>query len=269
MSALAAPPKPLLGRFELRRQLGKGAQATVWLAFDPRLEREVAVKLMHLGASANSVNQWLQEARSVSRLNHPHIVPLFEADVQGEQPYLVFEYVPGRTLAEHLRARGPLPAREGVELMVSVLDALQVAHAAGVIHRDLKPSNILMDESGRARVMDFGIAARVQDDAQHQQVVGTPGYMSPEATHGLKPAPGMDLFSAGLVLAELLSGQSLIAERDPYRAMYRVAHEDLALPAAMGRDVDDGLRAIVLRTLSRDPSKRHASAVELREALQK
>jgi len=257
-----------LGRFELRRELGKGAQATVWLAFDPRLEREVAVKLMHAGAHAAAVDQWLQEARSVSRLNHPHIVQVFEADVHNQQPYLVFEYVPGPTLAAHLRARGALPAREAVEMMVGVLDALQVAHAAGVVHRDLKPSNILVDGSGRARVMDFGIAARLSDPANQQLVVGTPGYMSPEATQGTQPTPGMDIFSAGLVLAEMLSGQQLIAEKDPYRAMYRVAHEDLALPAGTAADADDSLRAIVLRSLARDPSQRHASAADLRDALQ-
>lgn len=257
-----------LGRFELRRQLGQGAQATVWLAFDPRLEREVAVKLMHAGANALAVDQWLREARSVSRLNHPHIVPVFEADVHKQQPYLVFEYVPGRTLTAHLRARGALPAREAVEMMLGVLDALQLAHAAGVVHRDLKPSNILVDSnSGRARVMDFGIAARLQDQVNQQQVVGTPGYMSPEATHGVKPSPGMDVFSAGLVLAEMLSGQQLIAEKDPYRAMYRVAHEDLTLPAGTAPDADDALRAIVLRSLARDPSKRHTSAADLRDAL--
>ena len=103
-----------LGRFELRRQLGKGAQATVWLAFDPRLEREVAVKLMHPGANTLSVDQWLQEARHVSRLNHPHIVPVFEADIHNGQPYLVFEYVPGRTLsAPPARARRAAGARGG------------------------------------------------------------------------------------------------------------------------------------------------------------
>ncbi len=257
-----------LGRFQLRRQLGKGAQATVWLAFDPRLEREVAVKLMHAGANTLSVDQWLQEARHVSRLNHPHIVPVFEADTHNDQPYLVFEYVPGRTLSAHLRARGALPAREAAEMMVGVLDALQVAHAAGVVHRDLKPSNILVDGSGRARVMDFGIAARMQDAASQQQVVGTPGYMSPEATHGMKPSPGMDVFSAGLVLAEMLSGKQLIAEKDPFRAMYRVAHEDMALPASAAPDADDALRAIVLRSLARDPSKRFTSAADLRDALQ-
>ena len=257
-----------LGRFELRRQLGKGAQATVWLAFDPRLEREVAVKLMHPGANTLSVDQWLQEARHVSRLNHPHIVPVFEADTHNNQPYLVFEYVPGRTLSAHLRARGALPAREAVEMMIGVLDALQVAHAAGVVHRDLKPSNILVDGNGRARVMDFGIAARMQDAASQQQVVGTPGYMSPEATHGLQASPGMDVFSAGLVLAEMVSGQQLIAEKDPFRAMYRVAHEDLSLPAGAATDADDALRAIVLRSLARDPSKRFTSAADLRDALQ-
>src|SRR5688500_17531550 len=138
VSAQAAP----LGRFELRRVLGKGAQATVWLGFDPRLEREVAVKLMRpaAGADAVAVNQWLREARSVSRLTHPHIVPVFEADMHEQQPYLVFEYVPGRTLAEHLRSRGALPPREAVQLVLGVLDALQAAHAAGIVHRDLKPS---------------------------------------------------------------------------------------------------------------------------------
>ena len=267
----ATSPRPAqLGRFELRRVLGKGAQSTVWLGVDPRLEREVAVKLMRpaAGADAAAVNHWLQEARSVSRLTHPHIVPVFEADMHERQPYLVFEYVPGRTLAEHLRARGALPPREAVQLMIGVLDALQAAHAAGVVHRDLKPSNILVDGAGRARVMDFGIAVHVKDAANNQKVVGTPGYMSPEAAHGAAPTPAMDVFAAGLVLAEALHGQPLIAEKDPYRAIYRAAHEDLALPADMPGEVDDTLRAVVLRALARDAARRHASAAKFREALQ-
>ena len=194
-------------------------------------------------------------------------MPVFEGDMHQQQPYLVFEYVPGRTLTAHLRARGALPVREAVEMMTGVLDALEVAHQAGVVHRDLKPSNILVDGQGRARVMDFGIAARIQDPAHQQQVVGTPGYMSPEATHGLKPSPGMDVFAAGLMLAEMLSGQQLISERDPFRAMYRVAHEDLALPESTPADVDDRLRAIVLRSLARDPSKRFTRAAEYADAL--
>ena len=151
--------------------------------------------------------------------------------MHGAQPYLVFEYVPGRTLAEHLRARGALPPREAVQLMLGVLDALHAAHVAGVVHRDLKPSNVLVDGAGRARVMDFGIAVRVKDAASHQKVVGTPGYMSPEAAHGAAPMPAMDVFCAGLVLAEALHGKPLIAEKDPYRAIYRAAHEDISLPS--------------------------------------
>jgi len=268
--ALAGRPA-MLGRFELRRVLGQGAQATVWLGFDARLEREVAVKLMRAAqaADAAAVDQWLQEARSVSRLTHPNIVPVFEADVFELQPYLVFEYVPGRTLAEHLRSRGALLAREAVEMMIGVLDALGAAHDAGVVHRDLKPSNILVDASGRARVMDFGIAARTEDPASRQKVVGTPGYMSPEAANGDAPTPVMDVFCAGLVLAEMLHGVPLIRERDSYRAIYRVAHEDLALPAALPADGDDALRAIVLRAIARHPAQRHPSAAAFREALHK
>lgn len=267
-SALASRPGQI-GRFELRRILGKGAQATVWLGYDPRLQREVAIKLMRAAAGIDSsaVDHWLQEARSVSRLTHPHIVPVFEADVHDAQPYLVFEYVPGRTLADHLRSRGALPPREAVQLLLGVLDALQAAHAAGVVHRDLKPSNVLIDGAGRARVMDFGIAVQVKDSPNRQETVGTPGYMSPEAANGAAPAPVMDVFSAGLVLAEALHGKPLIAEEDPYRAIYRTAHEDLALPADMPAEVDDALRGIVLRALARDPAQRHASAARFREAL--
>ena len=268
----AVNSKPsMIGRFELKRELGHGAQATVWLGFDARLEREVAVKLMHADAATDpeAVHQWLQEARSVSRLTHPNIVPLFEADMHAQQPYLVFEYVPGPTLSQHLKARGALPATDAVAMMVGVLDALHTAHTAGVVHRDLKPSNILVDGGGRARVMDFGIAARLNDPGKLDQVVGTPGYMSPEATKGGLPAATMDVFSAGVVLIEMLSGQKLIAERDPYRAMRRVATEDLALPDGLSSEVDDALRAVLRRAIEREPARRWSSAAEFRDELRR
>ena len=259
----------MLGRFELKRVLGEGAQATVWLGFDARLEREVAVKMMRADAAADpvAVNQWLQEARSVSRLTHPNIVPVFEADVHQQQPYLVFEYVPGLTLAQHVRTHGALAAPQAVAMVVGVLDALEAAHTIGVVHRDLKPSNILIDSAGRARVMDFGIAARLHDPGNLDQVVGTPGYMSPEATQGGLPTATMDVFSAGLVLIELLSGDKLIRERDPFRAMHRVANEDLRLPDELSSEVDDGLRVVLLRAIARDPSQRWSTAAAFRDAL--
>jgi eukaryotic-like serine/threonine-protein kinase len=259
-----------LGRFELKRVLGEGAQATVWLGFDARLEREVAVKLMRADAAADpvAVGQWLQEARSVSRLTHSNIVPVFEADLHGQQPYLVFEYVPGPTLTQHLKARGALPAHEAVQMMLGVLDALHAAHMAGVVHRDLKPSNILVDGSGRARVMDFGIAARLHDPGNLDQIVGTPGYMSPEAATGGLPTATMDVFSAGIVLIEMLSGAKLIHERDPYRAMHRVASVDLKLPEGLSSEVNDALRLLLRRAIERDPANRWPSAAAFRDALQ-
>jgi len=270
---LSAPAQPaMLGRFELRRILGQGAQSTVWLAFDPRLERDVAIKLMKIGpdSDASALAQWLQEARSVSRLTHPNIVPVFEADVQDQQPYLVFEYVPGQTLADRLAKQGAMLPIEAVALMLGVLDALVVAHAAGVVHRDLKPSNIVIDPTGRARVMDFGIAARMQEEGGNSAAVptgGTPGYMSPEAAQNLPPTPLMDIFSAGMVLAEMLSGQPLNAERDPYRAIYRVLHEQFTLSPDLSGDVDDQLRAVVMRALARDPLQRYSSAQMFRDEL--
>ena len=258
-------PKPVtLGRFELRKKLGQGAQSIVWLAFDPRMEREVAIKVMRPNAGSDdaAVGQWLQEARNVGRVKHPNIVAVYEADIHDRQPYLVFEYIAGRALDQVIHERGALPPQEAVALMLDVLDAVAVAHDAGVVHRDLKPSNVLVDASGHARVMDFGIAARIKDSTDKGPdalVCGTIGYLSPEAAKGEAPTTGMDIFSAGLVLAEMLTGKRLVQEKDPYRAMYRVINEQLALPEDISAAVDDQLRAIVLRALARDPQLRFPS----------
>jgi serine/threonine protein kinase len=252
-----------LARFQLLRELGRGAQARVWLAHDPRLEREVALKLLDPASDADAVSQWLHEARAVSRLTHPHIVPVFEADEHDGQPYLVFEYVEGPTLAQARRGKPAMAAKEAVTLLLGVLDALAAAHAQGIVHRDLKPSNILLGSDGRARVMDFGIAARVaQGDGR---IVGTPGYMSPEAARGEPPLPAMDVFAAGVLLGELLCGEPLLHETDPYRAVHRVQHEDLALPAQLS--VDPTLRGIVQRALARDVATRYDSARAMHAAL--
>ena len=260
-----------VGRFELRRLLGKGAQASVWLAHDPRLQREVAIKLLPpvQGQDAAAVlEHWLREARHVGRLAHPHIVPVFEADVQGQQPYIVFEYVPGCTLAEHLERQGRCAPHDAVSLVVDVLDGLQAAHAAGIVHRDLKPSNVMVDAQRNARVMDFGLAAAVASTPDAQLASGTPAYMAPEATASMPPAPAMDIYSAALVLVELLTGRPLIHQTDTWQALYRIANDRIELPEDLGSGVDDALRAILQHALARDPAQRYASAAEFRDALQ-
>ena len=261
------PPPPEIGRFKLLQSLGQGAQAVVWLAHDPRLDREVALKVLRPGADPVAVEDWLDEARAVSRLAHPNIVPVFEADTQGRQSYMVFEYVPGGTLADRMRGKKAMPARVAVEIASGVLDGLDAAHSAGVIHRDLKPSNILIDAQGRARVMDFGIAARMADAGRPQRVVGTPGYISPEAAKGLKPCPQMDVFALAVLLAEMLSGERMNYDADPWRAVRRVTETDLNLPMGLAADVDDALRNIVQRGLARDIARRWPSARAFRDAL--
>lgn len=260
---------PALGRFRLLRELGKGAQATVWLAHDPHLDREVALKVLNLGGRKDELEDGLHEARAVSRLQHPNIVQVFEADVQAGQAYLVFEYVPGPTLAQRLRSGPRLGVRESVELMLGVLDGLAAAHAAGVVHRDLKPSNILLDARARPRVMDFGIAARADRPGSGAQgIVGTPGYISPEAARGEAPSASMDIFAAAVVLAEMLAGQRLVQEAEPWRAVRLAIEQDLYLPSGLEAAVDDKLRAIVQRGLARDPAQRWSSARDMHDALQ-
>jgi serine/threonine protein kinase len=261
---------PSLGRFKPLKSLGQGAQAQVWLAHDPRLDREVALKVLNQAADRASVDAWLHEARAVSRLTHPNIVPVFEADMEGGRAYMVFEYVTGGTLTERLRQRGRLGAREAVGLMLGVLDGLHAAHQAGIVHRDLKPSNILLDAQGRPRVMDFGIAARLaQTDAAAapQRIVGTPGYISPEAARGEAATPAMDVFAAAVVLVEMLSGQRLNHDPDPWRAVRRVLEQDLVPPADLGADSDDALRSVLLRGLARDRAHRWPDAKAFHDAL--
>ncbi|MFN3295341.1 protein kinase domain-containing protein [Caldimonas sp.] len=267
--ASVRPPARTLGRYELRQLLGQGGQSAVWRAFDPRLDREVALKLHRAQASdGETLTQWLHEARAVARLTHPHIVPLFEADVHDRHPYLVFELVEGPTLSQRLREHGAVPAAEAVRLLLGVLDGLEHAHRAGVIHRDLKPSNILLDRDGRARVMDFGIAVNQRHGAVQEALVGTPGYMAPELAQGRPATAQADVFAAGLVLYEMLAGRPAVQEPDPYRALHRLTHEDVALPPHLPHPVDDTLRAIVHRATARDTAVRYASAGEMAAALQ-
>ena len=181
----------------------------------------------------------------------------------------MLELVDGPTLAQRLHQVGALPAEQAASITLQVLGALQHAHDHGVVHRDLKPSNILLDASGNAKVTDFGIATRIQavaaggNAAPASGVEGTPGYLSPEAARGEPPRPVNDVFASGLLLGEMLLGHPLVAETDPYRAIYRVAHEDLQLPQEAKHPVDDALRAVVQRALARDPALRYASADDM------
>jgi serine/threonine protein kinase len=257
-----------IGRFEIRRELGRGAQSVVHLAWDPQLEREVALKALHLNAAERRDSAaLLGEARSVSRLRHPGIVPVFEAGEEAGDPYLVFEYVEGETLAAVMRRRGALPAAEAVTLMLGVLTALAEAHAEGVIHRDLKPSNVLIDKGGRPRVMDFGIARSVEDASAREGMSGTPGYMAPEYIDHREVSARNDVFAAGVMLVELLSGRPLHADANVHRILQLTRSTAVTLPEG-APPVDETLAAITLRAAALDPDARFADATEFRLALE-
>jgi len=263
--------KAHIGRFAIIRELGRGAQSVVYLARDPRLEREVAIKTLRFDHADAAQNQrLLGEARLVGQLHHPHIVPVFEAGEDDGDPYLVFEYVPGENLAERLQRGGALPAPVAAAILASILDALVHAHASGIIHRDLKPSNILIDPAGVPRVMDFGIAARVETTstaAGRQEFSGTPAYMAPEYIARRESSERGDVFAAGLVFLEMLSGRRAVSGSDANSLMRRIVGADVDVPADLAAALDSRLLDLLRKALVRDPQRRIESAAQMRELL--
>jgi serine/threonine protein kinase len=256
-----------IGRFEIRRELGRGSQSVVYLAWDPQLQREVAIKTLHFSESDPEVNAvLLDEARTVSKLHHPNVVPIHDAGEQAGDLYLVFEYIDGGSLQDALRNHGPMPPVRAADLMRQVTDALAQAHALGIIHRDLKPSNILLDRAGVPRVMDFGIAARTADASDRGTgFVGTPAYMAPEYVTDRVVSEKIDVFAAGLVLLEMLTGERVFRGGGAEALIQRIGREPVTLPKSAG--IDDRLGDVVLRACAHDPAQRFPTAAEMRQAL--
>lgn len=259
-----------IGRFEIVRELGRGAQSVVYLARDPHLQREVAIKTLHFSRPDPLKNQQLlSEARMVSQLRHPNIVPIFEAGEEQGDLYLVFEYVPGLNLGEYLRTNGRLTPVKAISILIPVLDAIAHAHAAGIIHRDLKPQNVLLGSDSTPRVMDFGIAARIESQGGDDEAfMGTPGYMAPEYIERRECNEATDVFAAGLLFYELLTGQPAVRGENIYEVMNRIANQDVRLPKNEGIEIDDALASILYKATARDPQQRYASVAQMREALE-
>lgn len=257
-----------IGRFDIKRELGRGAQSIVYLGVDSQLQREVAIKTMHFSQPNPGQNKMLlSEARMVSKLAHPNIVPIFDAGEEAGDIYLVFEYVPGKNLGDFLRESGALTPVKAVTLLRPVLDAVEAAHAQGIIHRDLKPSNILLDENGTPRVMDFGIAARVEsaDKTNTEEYTGTPAYMAPEYIDRKVINAGTDVFAAGLILFEMLTGRRAVEGTNVFHVMNRIVSENIRLKESDA--VDDRLADILYKAIARDPAMRYPSAEKFAEAL--
>jgi serine/threonine-protein kinase len=268
------------GRYELGELLGRGGMAEVRKGTDVRLGRTVAVKRLRtdLATDATFQARFRREAQSAAALNHPNIVSVYDtgeemaADGTHVQPYIVMEFVAGRTLREVLNdGRKVLPER-ALEITNGILAALDYSHRAGIIHRDIKPANVMLTPAGDVKVMDFGIARAISDGTstvtQTQAVVGTAQYLSPEQARGETVDSRSDVYSTGCVLFELLAGRPPFVGDSPFSVAYQHVREQPQPPSAYNPDVPPELDAIVLKSLAKRVENRYQSAAEMQRDIQ-
>lgn len=257
-----------IGRFEVVRTLGRGAQGSVHLANDPHLQRQVAIKSVGAGATRAQIERLMQEARVVSRFSHPNIVTLYDAIEADGGHFLILEYVEGETLAQMLRRAGRLDPPRALRLAAQIADGLAYAHGQQVIHCDIKPANIMIDAGGTARIMDFGIAATSGEAASPEGFSGTPRYMAPERLRNEAAGAAGDVFAAGMVLYEMLVGAPAVAGNSPFEVMHKIANEPFAPPSRQNPAIDETVDQLVMRAIAKDPAARYPSAAAMKQALE-
>jgi WD40 repeat protein/tRNA A-37 threonylcarbamoyl transferase component Bud32 len=267
------PDRHRLGRFELLHTLGQGAFGTVYAARDSELDRVVALKVPRGRPDrAADLDRLLREARSVGRLRHPSIVPVYEVGQAEDLPYLVCELVQGVTLADLLSSGRPAP-RGAAEWAATLAEALHYAHQSGVVHRDVKPANIMLEERRVPRLMDFGLAKREAGDVTvttDGQVLGTPAYMSPEQAGGQSHAVDgrSDVYSLGVVLYQMLTGE-LPFRGTPRMLLHQVLHDEPRRPRSLDEHIPRDLETVCLKAMAKEPARRYQSAAELAEDLRR
>jgi tetratricopeptide (TPR) repeat protein/tRNA A-37 threonylcarbamoyl transferase component Bud32 len=263
-----------LGKYELLDVVGLGAFGVVYRARDTELQRTVAIKMARPGSLAAPVeaDRFLREARSVAQLQHPHIITLYDVARYNGSCFLVYEFVQAITLAERLAA-GPLTILQIAELIALTAEALDYAHRQGVVHRDIKPSNILIDDTGRPHLMDFGLARRQTAESKltrEGELIGTPAYMSPEQARGeaCRVDGRSDVYSLGVVLYELLTG--VIPFRGhPRRVLAQILEEDPYPPRRLNKDIPRDLQTICLEAMAKEPAGRYSTAAGLADDLRR
>ncbi|KTS05462.1 Stk1 family PASTA domain-containing Ser/Thr kinase [Microbacterium testaceum] len=251
------------GRYRVRARIARGGMATVYVATDLRLERRVALKVMHGHLSDDTVFQsrFIQEARSAARLSDPHVVNVFDQGQDGEMAYLVMEYLPGITLRELLREHKRLTVDQTLTIMDAILSGLAAAHRAGIVHRDVKPENVLLAEDGRIKIGDFGLArATTANTASGAQLMGTIAYLAPElVTRGTADARS-DIYSLGIMLYEMLAGEQPYKGEQPMQIAYQHATDSVPRPSAKNPAVPEQLDELVLWSTEREPDDRPVDA---------
>ncbi|GAA2085298.1 Stk1 family PASTA domain-containing Ser/Thr kinase [Streptomyces albiaxialis] len=267
------------GRFQLQSLLGAGGMASVYLAYDSVLDRQVAVKTLHteLGREQSFRERFRREAQSVAKLTHTNIVSVFDSgedDIDGAMvPYIVMEYVEGKPLRsvldEDIAQFGAMPADKALKITGDVLAALEVSHEMGLVHRDIKPGNVMLTKRGVVKVMDFGIARAMQSGVtsmtQTGMVVGTPQYLSPEQALGRGVDARSDLYSVGIMLFELLTGRLPFDADSPLAIAYAHVQEEPVAPSTINQSIPPAVDALVARTLRKNPNERFPSAESMHD----
>jgi len=258
-----------ISRFQVVRLLGTGAQGSVYLAVDPTLRRNVAIKTLKLGTHSTSrQDALLAEAQIVSQFSHPNIVTLYDMGTNDGTPFLVFEFVDGKPLSRMLAERGALSPERAAGYTIQVLQALSYAHQKGVVHRDIKPANIMIAEHETARVMDFGIAHLLSSDEPREKgFTGTPQYAAPEYATDRVCTPRSDIFSAGMVLYEMLAGAPAVTGSNLFEVLNRIANGAITPPSSVRPGIPEVLDDTVMKALAREPDQRYESAIEFESAL--
>ncbi|MFJ3200244.1 protein kinase [Streptomyces sp. NPDC086989] len=277
------------GRYQLRDLLGAGGMASVYLAYDTALDRQVAIKTLHsdLGREQSFRERFRREAQAVAKLSHTNIVSVFDTG-EGEvtfsgpgagdaavMPYIVMEYVEGQPLGSVLEADirqyGAMPADKALKVTADVLAALEVSHEMGLVHRDIKPGNVMMTKRGVVKVMDFGIARAMQSGVtsmtQTGMVVGTPQYLSPEQALGRGVDARSDLYSVGIMLFQLLTGRIPFDADSPLAIAYAHVQEEPVAPSSVNRSVSPAMDALVARALKKNPNERFPTAAAMRDEI--
>ena len=269
------PELSTLGRYQIRRILGRGAMGVVYEGFDTTLGRRVAIKtiLKNAEVDADTRNDYairfVKEAKAVARLNHPNIVQVHDYGEENDVAYLVMEFVEGRELRGYFQENMPFEIGEGIRITCELLDALAFAHDAGVIHRDVKPANVMLDKHMHAKLADFGVA-RIQESSEGSQtstMVGTPAFMSPEQIIGGRIDQRSDLFSAGMILYQFLTGVQPFKGAGKWMTTKKIMEEDPPKPSSVAVNAAPEFDQIVAKALAKDPEDRFPNALEFAAAL--
>lgn len=264
-------PVTLSGRYRLTRRVGQGSHAQTFQATDEREHRQVAIKVLreHFSDDPHVTSRFERESAAARAVEHPNVIQVFDHGRDDESLFLVMEWIDGSDLKSAIRERGAHTVAEALHLMSGILAGLSAIHAAGIIHRDIKPQNILVDSSGMARIADFGVARNAVDTGMTETgtTIGTAAYMAPEQARGGQIGPQADLYAAGVVLFEMLTGQVPFAGESPIQVMYQHVHDPPPRPSSINPAIPQNVDSVVLKALAKSPVERFTSANDMLNAL--